>query len=91
MWKMYWRARLCRFAVTGINVGQLGSASCSTMKKTSTQWVDGGSTVGPASSSVASAGPDISDKLKDAVVGGLGKGLDSAMDGWVMPSWEVIH
>ncbi len=24
MWKMYWRARLRRFAVTGINLGQLG-------------------------------------------------------------------
>lgn len=33
----------------------------------------------------------LADKLKDTVVGGLGKGVDSAIDGWVMPSWEVIH
>ncbi|GMV18655.1 MAG: Tad domain-containing protein [Polyangiaceae bacterium] len=96
MWKMYWRARLRRFAVTGINLGQLGLGKLfDVMKKyVDTKWIDG-AVNGGTSIILGGLGKDtydkLADKLKDTVVGALGKGVDSAIDGWVMPSWEVIH
>lgn len=96
MWKMYWRARLRRFAVSGINLGQLGLGKLfDVMKKyVDTKFIDS-KVNGGTSIILGGLGKDLydqlADKLKDTVVGGLGKGVDSAIDGWVMPSWEVIH
>jgi hypothetical protein len=96
MWKMYWRARLRRFSVSGINLGQLGLGKVfDVLKKyVDTKFIDP-KVSGGTSIILGGLGKDmydkLSDKLKDVVTGALGKGVDSAVDGWVMPSWEVIH
>ena len=96
MWKMYWRARLRRLAVTGINIGQLGLGKLFDVikKYTGDKWLDG-AVNGGTSIILGGLGKGLydklSDELKDAVTGALGKGVDSAIDSWVMPSWEVIH
>jgi len=96
MWKMYWRARLRRFAITGLNLGQLGLGKLfDVMKKyVDTKFIDG-AVNGGTSIILGGLGKDtydqLADKLKDTVTGALGKGIDNAIDGWVMPSWEVIH
>lgn len=96
MWKMYWRARLRRFAIGGINLGQLGIGKLfDVMKKyVDTKFIDG-AVGGGTSIILGGLGKDLyeqlADKLKDTVVGAAGKGVDSMVDGWVMPSWEIIH
>lgn len=96
MWKMYWRARLRRFTISGINLSQWGLGQLfDVIKKYSgaDEWlskvIQGGSSVG-GSALEAAIYQTIEDKLKDFVKD-WGKGLDSAIDSWAMPSWEIIH